>query len=75
MEIYCEGIAGKYDKRNLSVSKSGEHKYPSKKMFKTFLEKYKDIDATVNISSEANHITDEVTIIVELKYKANQKEK
>ncbi len=68
MEITCEGIHGKYDRRNLSVSKTGLHKYPSKKMFLKLLEKFKDIDCTADIWSSEDRHTGEVTINVEVKY-------
>ncbi len=69
MKIRCTGLTGKYDSRNLSISSSGKHLYPSKKMFKKFLENYKDIDATVKITDHADLMTGEITINVSVKYK------
>lgn len=74
MEITCEGITGKYDRRNLTISKSGKNKYPSKKMFLKFLEKYEDIDGTADIWSSEDLPTGEVTIHVKVKYITKPKE-
>ena len=44
-------FTGKYDKRNLTISESGKYRYPSKKMFVKFLEKYKDVDGVADVWS------------------------
>lgn len=67
MKINCTGIAGKYDERNLTISKSGKHKYPSKKMFVEFLKKYPDIEAHVDIWS-IESTNGKVSIKLELEY-------
>lgn len=64
-----EKITGKYDERNLTISQSGQHRYPSKKMFIEFLKQYRDIQADVDIWGLEDHVKNEVTITVELKYK------
>ena len=62
-------FTGKYDERNLTISKSGKYKYPSKKMFVEFLKQYKDIDAIVDIWSVDDIPTGKVKIHIELEYK------
>jgi hypothetical protein len=57
-----------YDKRGLVFSQSGLHRYPSKKMFVDFLEKYKDVKGSADIWSEQDNINNQVIIHVELKY-------
>lgn len=69
MDIDVEGIEGEYDSRGLSRCRCGKHWYPSKKMFKDFLDQYPDVDAVGEIWSRENWSTGEVTIYVELKYK------
>lgn len=59
----------RYDKRGLALSQSGLRRYPSKKMFIDFLRKYNDIKGSVDIWSEVDNISNEVTIHLELKYK------
>jgi len=61
--------AGAYDERNLAISKSGKHRFPSKLMFIRFLEQFPDIKATADIWSHQDHTKGEVTIHVEVKYK------
>lgn len=62
-------LTGKYDERNLTISQSGLHKYPSKKMFVEFLKQYKDIKATADIWGTEDITNSTVTINVEVKYK------
>lgn len=66
-----EGIAAKvYDEHNLSISKSGKHRYPSKLMFIRFLEQFKDVDGEADIWSKEDWNSGEVKIYVEVTYKA-----
>ena len=60
---------GAYDARNLAISKSGKHRFPSKLMFIRFLEQFPDVKATADIWSDQDLNKGEVTIYVEVKYK------
>jgi len=62
-------ITGPYDERNLTISASGKHRYPSKKMFIEFLKQFKDVRGVAEIWSEENWTTGTVTIHVEVTYK------
>lgn len=69
----AEGIkANVYDERNLSISKSGKHHYPSKLMFIRFLEQFKDVKGTADIWSEEDWDTGIVKVHVEVKYKVGK---
>ena len=63
-----ESITGKYDDRNLTVSKSGKYFYPSKKMFIEFLKQFSDVKADVDIWS-VQDVCGDIEIHLELKYK------
>jgi len=82
MEIEVEGLSERkqaYDKRWLDLCKCGcGFKFISKMMFKKFLEKYKDVEAEVEIWThdhfEVARPYKEITIKVK-QYYPNEKEK
>ena len=61
--------AGAYDIRNLSISKSGKYRYPSKLMFIRFLEQFKDVRGEADIWSIEHGEDGTVEIHVDVKYK------
>jgi|GEM_PF-6216218 hypothetical protein len=71
MKVKVYGLAedSEYDERNLVLSESHKHHYPSKKMFAEFLKQYEDVDAEVEIWTHSDATTGIVTVNVEVKYK------
>lgn len=68
-----EGVEdGVYDERNLSISRSGKYKYPSKYMFIKFLEQFEDIDGEADIWSIEHHEDGTCEIHVDVKYKVKK---
>jgi hypothetical protein len=74
MKVKVYGLAdtNEYDERNLVLSKSHKHHYPSKKMFAEFLKGYKDVEGSAEIWTHIDLDTGKVTVNVEVTYKVKE---